>query len=124
MPSVIESKVYAATLGSGAGAIVGSFLLWVLGVTLWHASSDAGQSVAAVSSVPAPVSGVVGLVLTVGGAFAAGYRAPHTDRPDVAPIAVPAPAAESAPARTGSTALTDAPAPVEPAPAVEATPAP
>ena len=83
MSNTIESKVYAATLGSGAGTILSGFLLWILGVTFWGASSDAAQSVTAASAVPAPVAALVTLLLTIGGAFAAGYAAPHTSRPDV-----------------------------------------
>ena len=82
MPTV-ESKVYAATLGSGAGAILSGFLLWVLGVTFWHSSASAGDAVAAVAAVPAPVALVVGLVFTVAGTFLSGFQAPHTSRPDL-----------------------------------------
>ncbi len=124
MPSVIESKVYTATLGGGAGVIVGTFLLWLMGVTFWHASADAMQSAPAVASVPTPVAGVVGLVLTLGGTFLGGYLGAHTERPDLTPAApadIPAPAPSFDNGGTLPSAVsvvqndTGAPIPVEPA---------
>lgn len=83
MTDTIESKVYAATLGSGAGTILSGFLLWLLGITIWHSSSAATDAVAAVAAVPAPVAAVVTLLLAIGGTFIGGYLAPHTSRPVV-----------------------------------------
>lgn len=80
-----EAKVYAATLGSGAGTILSGFVLWVLGVTFWHSSTGAGDAVAAAAAVPAPVAGVVTLALAIGGTYVAGHAAPHTARPDLTP---------------------------------------
>lgn len=85
--TTIESKVYAATLGSGAGTILSGFILWLLGITFWHAGNAAGNAAVAAASVPAPVAAVVVLGLSVLGAFLGGYRAPHTARPDLAPSA-------------------------------------
>ena len=76
----VESKVYAATIGSGAGSIVGTFVLWLLGVSIFGGQATADQAAAAVAAVPAPVSGFVLLVLSAGGSFLAGYLARHTPR--------------------------------------------
>lgn len=80
----VETKVIAATAGGGAGAVVGTFLLWIMGAGLWHAGWSAEQAVAATSAVPGPVAALVPLLVTVAGAFLGGYLAPHTPRPDLA----------------------------------------
>jgi hypothetical protein len=121
MPT-IESKVYAATLGSGAGTILSGFLLWVLGVTAWHSDNAAGNAVAAASAVPAPVAALVTLLLAIGGTFLGGYVAPHTPRPDLTAgnttMGVPKMAAAPAvPLLEHFPAATGAPEPVAPAPA-------
>ncbi len=77
----IETKVIAAMAGGGAGAAVASFIAWLLGVTIWHASNTAGQAAQAVEAVPLPVSGFVGILLAALGALASGYAAPHTASP-------------------------------------------
>jgi hypothetical protein len=77
----IEGKVWAGTVGSGAGATVSAFTLWLLGVTIWHAPSTSEAAGIAVTSVPLPVAGIVALLITVGGTFVAGYMAKHTVRP-------------------------------------------
>jgi hypothetical protein len=79
--STIESKVIAATAGSGAGAAVSAFVLWLLGITVWHVPNTADSAGSAISAVPTPVAGLIAIVLAVAGAFLAGYAAPHTDRP-------------------------------------------
>lgn len=96
----VEGKVSASTIGSGAGATASALILWILGVTFWHASTDATQAAAAVAAVPVPVSAAVIGVLTPGLAFLGGYLARHTPRLDevaaqvaladttVAPVAV------------------------------------
>ena len=89
----VEAKVLAATAGSGAGAAIVTFLLWLLGVECWGASASAVHAPAAIAAVPGPVSGLVAIVVTAGAAAVAGYAAPHTPRP-----AVPGPS----PAPTGS----------------------
>ena len=100
---LIETKVIAAAAGSGAGAAVGSFLLWLLGVVVWHMPDTAAHATDAVAAVPGPVSAVVLAGLAIAGSAVGGYAAPHTPRPDlsaapVEPVAadpdtVPAPAA-------------------------------
>lgn len=80
---MIERKVYAATLGTGAGAAVSAFLLWVLGVMFWGADASAAAAGDAIAAVPSPVAGMVAMVITAGGAFLSGYLAHHTERPDL-----------------------------------------
>jgi hypothetical protein len=85
----LETKVIAAAAGSGAGAALASFVLWLLGVTAFHASPAADAAAKAVASVPEPVGGIVGIGLTVALTALAGYLAPHTARPDLATAAAP-----------------------------------
>lgn len=103
MKAPIESKVIAATAGGASGGVVGLFFLWLLGVLLWHAPADALHATQAVAAVPQPVGGFLLFLLAGLTSFWAGYRAPHTDRPDLNQAAV-------------------APVPVTPTPEVVATP--
>jgi hypothetical protein len=64
----VERKVYAATIGAGAGLTVSNFALWVAD-TLWWPAPDA--------EVPGPVAGFVELIVTVGLAFLGGWLAKH-----------------------------------------------
>lgn len=79
--SPVEAKVYAATIGGGAGAIVSAFLVWLLGVLVWDAPSTSAAAAEAVAAVPGPVTAIVGLIITVGSTFLGGYLARHTPRP-------------------------------------------
>lgn len=81
MSAPTESKVYSATIGGGVGATVGSFTVWLLGVTVWGAAATADNATAAIGAVPAPAAGMVFLLITVGGTFAGGWVAKHTPRP-------------------------------------------
>jgi len=81
MAAPTESKVFGGTIGSGAGTVVTTFVLWVLGVLVWGAPSASDASVQAVAAVPGPVSAFIGLILIVGGAFVGGWLAKHTPRP-------------------------------------------
>ena len=75
----LETKVIAATGGAaGAAAAISPFILWLLGVNVWHASSAAGKAAEAVAAVPAPVSGAVLFVITGLVTLVLGYTAPHT----------------------------------------------
>lgn len=76
----VEGKVWGATVGSGAGATISAFVLWLLGVFVFHAQASAGNSVEAVASVPGPVAGIVALAITAGGTFLGGYITKHTTR--------------------------------------------
>ncbi len=88
----IETKVIAAAAGSGLGASVGAFATWVLGVTVWHASSNAEAVPKAIGAVPSPVADLLVICIGIVGAGVAGYRAPHTSRPDLTAPAAPEPA--------------------------------
>lgn len=105
----VESKVYAATIGTGAGAVVAAFVIWLLGVIIWHAPFTSVGATEAAAAVPAPVTGIVALAITVGGTFLGGYRAKHTPRPPEPPAPDAAVAAgwESAHARVGRDDLAD-----------------
>jgi len=80
---MIETKVIAATAGSGFGAAISSFLLWELGVNFWGASNIADAAGTAIAAVPAPVSVVVALLVSAGCTVLAGWVAPHTHRTDL-----------------------------------------
>ena len=80
----IESKVIAAAAGSGLGAALSAFLLWVVGVTAFGASSTADQVPKALAAVPEPVGALLAILVAIVGAFIGGYAAPHTSRPDLA----------------------------------------
>ena len=77
----VEAKVYAATIGTGAGAVVSAFVVWLLGVLIWAAPFTAPGATEAVAAVPGPVVAIVSLVITVGSTFLGGYVAKHTPRP-------------------------------------------
>lgn len=78
----VETKVIAGAGGAGAGAATSTFLVWLLGVTLWGAPNDADHATDAVLAVPAPVSVLLALVITSAFAYVAGYAAKHTPRGD------------------------------------------
>jgi hypothetical protein len=78
----IESKVYGGTIGTGAGAVISAFVVWLLGVTVWGAPPDSPGATEALAAVPSPVAAIVGLLITVGGSFVGGYLARHTPRPE------------------------------------------
>jgi len=81
--SNIETKVIAATAGSGLGAALSTFLLWVFGVFVVGASSSADQVAKALAAVPEPVGALLAILVAILGAFVGGYSAPHTHRPDL-----------------------------------------
>lgn len=92
----IEGKVYAATVGAGAGATVSAAILWLLGVLVWGVPDTAARAADAISAVPAPLNAIIVLGVTVGTTFVAGYSTKHTPRPqpttDGAVIVEPPPA--------------------------------
>lgn len=79
-----ETKVVAAAAGGGVAAAAKDFILWLLGVTVWHAPNTAANAGTAVAAVPAPVATLTGVLLTAALVFISGYAAPHTARPDLA----------------------------------------
>ena len=68
MTRPIERKVYASTIGAGAGVTVSDFVLWGVDQIWWPAEAD---------TVPLPVAGFVSLVTTVVFTFVAGWLAKH-----------------------------------------------
>lgn len=68
----VESKVAAATLGTGAGAVVSTFVIWGLDELFWNGAAS--------PDVPLPVVGIVTLAITSLVTFLAGYNAKHTPR--------------------------------------------
>src|SRR5450756_15093 len=84
--SKIEAKVIAPTAGSGLGAALSAFLLWIVGVFAFGASSAADQVPKALAAVPEPVGALLAILVAIGGAFIGGYSAPHTHRPDLTPL--------------------------------------
>jgi hypothetical protein len=80
MRNPVETKVVAATAGSGVGAVVGTFAIWLLGVTVWNQSNASDNASAAIAAVPAPVQGIVLLGISTILAFLSGLLAPHTPR--------------------------------------------
>lgn len=100
MSKIIESKVAFGAAAGGIGGAVASFLLWLLGITLWHAPAAAGSADVATAAVPAPVAGLLLTLLPGVFALIGGYLAPHTRRPDLttttapevsAPVVIPTP---------------------------------
>jgi hypothetical protein len=83
IPGPIETKVIAAPLGTTIGLTVGAFIVWLLGVLIWHAPDTADHASFATASVPGPVQALVVFVLGLAGTAIAGYLAPHTPRPPV-----------------------------------------
>ncbi|WP_435585828.1 hypothetical protein [Micromonospora aurantiaca (nom. illeg.)] len=75
-PRPIEAKVKAATVGgAGSAAVITPAVLWVIDEVWFNG--------AAAPDVPLPLVGLVGLVVTGVCAFAAGFWAKHTARPDL-----------------------------------------
>lgn len=75
----IETKVKASAIGAGAGAIIASFILWLLDGAFFNGTGE--------PDVPLPLAAFVTLVVSTGLAFAAGYQAKHTQRPNLIPPA-------------------------------------
>jgi hypothetical protein len=85
----IETKVIAGASGAGLGGALAAFTEWCLGVFVWGASSAATAAASAVEAVPAPVIGLVAIVVPALTTLGLGLWAPHTHRPDLAPPEVP-----------------------------------
>jgi hypothetical protein len=85
----VETKVYAALVGGVGGGAIGSFLLWLLGITVWHVSNAATAAGAAAAAVPPPVAYLLQWGLPGALAWGAAWLAPHTARPDLAVPTVP-----------------------------------
>lgn len=83
MNAPIESKVKASAVGAGAGAAVGSAVLWLLGVLVWDAPNSAEAANDAMAAVPGPIAAVVLFGVASAVSFLAGRAARHTFRPDL-----------------------------------------
>ena len=75
----VETKVWAAVVGTGAGATVAAAILWGLGVWLWHVPADAVHADDAIAAVPGPLAALVGLIITVAGTAVGGWAAPPSN---------------------------------------------
>lgn len=76
----IETKVIAAGAGGLAAGEFSRFVVWLLGVVLWHQPDTALKAGEAIAAVPGPVAALVPPALGGVCAFLAGYVAPHTSR--------------------------------------------
>lgn len=72
-PRNTRAKVLAAAAGAGFGAALGTFLTWLLGVTVWGASFTAENADVALAAVPAPVSALLVSIVSAGASFTGGY---------------------------------------------------
>lgn len=79
MLSRIETKVWAGLAGLMTGGALGSFVVWLLGVTVWGVPFDADHADTAVQAVPWPVDGLVPLLLGALFGGAAAYQAPPSN---------------------------------------------
>lgn len=74
----IETKVYGAVVGTALGGALATFLVWLLGVLVWHAPNTAAAADDALRAVPYPVSGLLLALLGLAGTAVGGYSAPRT----------------------------------------------
>lgn len=82
-PAPVETKVALQAGGGTLGAALSAFIAWLLGVVVWGVPFTAGHATDAMAAVPLPVSGLLTVLLTIGLGAYAGYKAPHTERPDL-----------------------------------------
>lgn len=84
----VETKVIAAAVGGGVGDGLAEFLIWLLGVLVWHQPYAGPLAEQAGLGVPGPVQHLVRALLVLAGVGLGGYTAPHTARPgDATPTA-------------------------------------
>lgn len=69
----VEPKTKAAPIGAASGAVVSAFLVWAADQIWWNGADIE-------PSVPLPVIGIIGLVVTSAGSFIASYSARHVNR--------------------------------------------
>jgi hypothetical protein len=72
--SAVSPKIVAAAAGAGAGAVVSTLILWIIGVTAYGVPGDAISVSDAVAAVPSPITAAIGLTLTILGAAIPGYQ--------------------------------------------------
>lgn len=83
MSGTVERKVVAGTAGAAGGGVLGTFVVWLLGVVAFGGSADAAAVEETLAAVPYPVSGVVVPVVAAAAAYLSGWWARHTPRPDL-----------------------------------------
>ena len=76
----ISPKAIAATGGAGAGAILGTFVNWLLGIFVWDASSASDKVSDTLAAVPYPVSALVALAISGVGAAVSGWKIADPNR--------------------------------------------
>ncbi len=76
----ISPKIVAASAGAGAGAVVSTLILWIIGVVAYHIPADAESVSAAVAAVPSPITAAIGLLLVIAGAAIPGYQTTDPNR--------------------------------------------
>jgi len=72
MNNPTQRKVYASTIGAGAGVTVSGFILWVADQIWWPSETV---------DVPIPVAAFIGLVVTTGLTFLTGWLAKQGEPP-------------------------------------------
>lgn len=75
----LETKVWAGAAGFLGGGQVGVFLVWLLGVLVWHAPNTADQADTAIRAVPWPAAELVPLFLAALTGVTAAYKAPASN---------------------------------------------
>lgn len=76
----IESKVWTQFAGTASGGTLSALILWIIGVTVYHVPNTAEQATNAIAAVPLPISGPIGVALTLGLGLLGGYMAKHNAR--------------------------------------------
>lgn len=76
----LSPKVIAAAAGAGAGATLGTLLLWIIGAAAFGGGWSADQAMTAVASVPGPLAAGVLLAVTIAGAALPGYSVADPNR--------------------------------------------
>jgi hypothetical protein len=69
----ISPKFWAALVGSGAGTVVSTLLIWLLGASVFGGGWSAERVNDAIASVPTPLAGFILLLVTIGMTIAAVY---------------------------------------------------
>lgn len=75
----VSPKAIAATGGAGAGAVVATFITWLVGISVWNAPSSSDKVADALAAVPYPASALIALVISAVGAAVSGWKVndPH-----------------------------------------------
>ena len=70
----ISPKVISATIGAGAGTVLSTLILWLIGAGLYDQGWASERVDNAIAAVPTPLSAIVFLVITVAFTFLPGYQ--------------------------------------------------